>query len=491
MAPKKAGVAVNAKLTIANFMNDARVKTALDDLKTTFGPPENGGRPFVVSDVLDAAGNQYVNLVQKGGGVFGIALVGYTYILEEMGIRFLRLAGTSAGAINTALIAVIKNKEDKKSAEVLQAICDLDFFSLVDGHPAARWLIKKFITKKEFVGKARTWLLVIFGILLLLVAGDVALIGLRQQFPVLSVWTGVCFILSGFWTLLIGVGIAYVISLFKRLKNSGFGINPGDVFYDWIKDLLLKNNVVTVSDLNRKAGKCQPLQLRVPNDNGLKDLNGDVTFITSELVTQNKIAFPAMCDLFTTDVDTMHPAGFVRASMSIPVFFESYMINNIPCDDSRILAAWKTRLGYSTPPGSARFVDGGILSNFPISIFYNSSVAIPRLPSFGIDLDDSKPADKKENAFDWSLGGYFGRMFNAIRNYYDKDFLLKNATYQRGVGKVDLSSDKYNWLNFFLPDQDKIDMFALGAQAACDFLKTFDWEAYKYDRTEMQKKLTK
>ena len=39
-----------------------------------------------------------MNLVQKGGGVLGVALVGYVYILEQAGIRFLKMAGTSAGA---------------------------------------------------------------------------------------------------------------------------------------------------------------------------------------------------------------------------------------------------------------------------------------------------------------------------------------------------------------------------------------------------------
>ena len=95
----------------------------------------------MVSDVLDNSNQQYVNLVQKGGGVLGIALVGYTYALGQMRIRFIRLAGTSAGAINTALMTVIGNKNEAKSIKVLDALCKLDFFSPVDGHPAARWII--------------------------------------------------------------------------------------------------------------------------------------------------------------------------------------------------------------------------------------------------------------------------------------------------------------------------------------------------------------
>ena len=40
------------------------------------------------SNVTDDHGFQYVNLVQEGGGVLGIALVGFTYVLECAGIDF-------------------------------------------------------------------------------------------------------------------------------------------------------------------------------------------------------------------------------------------------------------------------------------------------------------------------------------------------------------------------------------------------------------------
>jgi NTE family protein len=79
-------------------------------------------------------------------------------------------------------------------------------------------------------------------------------------------------------------------------------------------------------------------------------------------------------------------------------------------------------------------------------------------------------------------------MFNTIRFYYDKDFLLKNKFYDRGIGKIPLSD--YNWLNFFLKDEDKINMFVLGAKAATQFLIDFNWQEYKGGRTQMQVKLT-
>ena len=42
---------------------------------------------------------QPVNLVLEGGGVKGIGLVGAISVLEEHGFTFVRVAGTSAGAI--------------------------------------------------------------------------------------------------------------------------------------------------------------------------------------------------------------------------------------------------------------------------------------------------------------------------------------------------------------------------------------------------------
>lgn len=89
----------------------------------------------------------------------------------------------------------------------------------------------------------------------------------------------------------------------------------------------------------------------------------------------------------------------------------------------------------------------------------------------------------------WTLGGYMGRMFNTIRFYYDKDFLLKNKVYEKGIGKIDVSD--FNWLNFFITKQDKITMLVSGAKAATEFLLNFNWNDYKGARTDMQIEMNK
>lgn len=475
------------KLSPGDFTDHPDVIACIDNLSKEF---EAGKRAFIVSDVTDEEGHQYVHLVQKGGGVLGIALIGYIYILEKMGIRFLRLAGTSAGAINTALMTAIGDKKDEKSTHILEVLSNLDFFCLVDGRPVVRRIIKKFISHHNFTTRLKWFItaIVIIGIILFLV--NFIFLGLQDWYPVLTDYAFISFIVSALYFLLMGVIVYNLYRILKRLKNSGYGINPGDYFYDWIKDQLESNGVHTISDLNKKASALPNLKLRSENPQDATTLFGDVTFIASELVTQNKIQFPVMSHLFREkkDIDTLHPAGFIRASMSIPLFFESYYINDIPVDSKEIKDAWLNTFNETNPPSTARFVDGGILSNFPINIFYNPKVTVPRLPSFGINLDDSKPDDQKSNASEWSFIGYLGRIFNTIRFYYDKDFLLKNRMYEKGIGKIPLS--EYNWLNFFLSDQDKINMFIKGAKAATQFLITdYNWEEYKLTRTVMQIKL--
>lgn len=478
---------IKPEISADDFTNHPAVNLCLENLKQHF---EKGNKPFIVSDVVDSQGNQYVNLVQKGGGVLGIALVGYTYILEKMGVRFLRLAGTSAGSINTALMAVIGKKPDEKSVYLLDSLCNLELFNLVDGPPIARWIIKKLVSNDNFGEKIKKFFSIIIIIGVILILSNFILLGFQYNLQNIAIYTLVSFIISAIYFSLIGLLVIYFTRVLKKVKNSGFGINPGNFFYDWIKDQLAANGVDTVSELTKKAEALPELFIRPGNPGTADTLFGDVTFIASELVTQNKIQFPAMCNLFREkkDIDTLPPAGFIRASMAIPLFFESYFIDNIPKDSSEIKEAWLATLDEPVPPSLARFVDGGILSNFPINLFYNPKLNVPRLPTFGIDLDNNRPGDNKKDPRGWTITGYLLRIFNTIRYYYDKDFLLKNKVYGKGIGKIYLP--EYNWLNFFLSDQDKIKMFIKGAEAATKFLiKDFNWEDYKLARSVMQIKI--
>ena len=112
-------------------------------------------KPLCVSDVRDVQGKQYVDLVQEGGGVHGIALAGYTYILEKMGIGFMKMAGTSAGSINTLLLNAVYTKAEAetlgisgsyfetRSEKALEYLANKPLTDMVDGHPVWRKLLLK------------------------------------------------------------------------------------------------------------------------------------------------------------------------------------------------------------------------------------------------------------------------------------------------------------------------------------------------------------
>jgi predicted acylesterase/phospholipase RssA len=60
-----------------------------------------------------------------GGGVLGIAHVGFVRMLELAGIRFLGVGGASAGAINAVLVAATRRRPDEESWQATQDVSAL------------------------------------------------------------------------------------------------------------------------------------------------------------------------------------------------------------------------------------------------------------------------------------------------------------------------------------------------------------------------------
>lgn len=75
------------QLTSDYFLDYEPMRELIARAKAIKANPER-----VYSDIIDDDGFQYADLVQEEGGVLGIALLGYTHIMEEAGIRFLRFS---------------------------------------------------------------------------------------------------------------------------------------------------------------------------------------------------------------------------------------------------------------------------------------------------------------------------------------------------------------------------------------------------------------
>ncbi len=471
----------------AELLRKAKAGEILADLQNHFK-----NKPFIVSDVTDDEGHQYADLVQEGGGVLGIALVGYVYILEKMGVRFFSLAGTSAGSINAMLLACCGNKEDEKTEKIIEQFLKLNFFAIVDGKKSngrftksIKELIQRFVVKKGFVKKiTRIAISVLIAFLLLTISAIV----LAFITPTLAKWLGFS---AGIILLSIIFVFIFLKTRFKQFAENGYGLNEGVFFHQWINDAIADNHVENDSNQNTITTLADFSKhfMRIPKLMVKPDINRPdnnpphmpiLTIISSEIIAERKIEFPAMWDLYWKRPEDVRPGDFVRASMSIPVFFQAYTITDI--DRNSSFEIWQKHLNWQNAdkkiPYRAQFIDGGVLSNFPINVFYNPNYPVPRMPTFGIRLQDGVLDNNR--AADKTFTGYLASMFNTIRFNFERDFITKNRAYNKGVKAVDVQN--HSWLNFFMEDDEKIRLFEKGARAAANFLKSFNWEEYKAER---------
>jgi len=377
------------------------------------------------SDLMDSSGNQYVELVQEGGGVLGVALIGYTYVLEQMGIRFFSLAGTSAGSINAMLLAGLGDISKPKSEKVVDVLVNKNLYDFVDGDSDSKDFIKALVEKAKRVK---------------------------------MIWKG--------WQV--------IDEIFDDL-----GLNPGDDFQNWLAKFLENNGINSVADLNEHFAKLPAdLIIRQGIQKTLDGLKPRIAIISADLTTETKVEFPRMASLYWSNPESENPALFVRASMSIPYFFSPLQIDNIP-QGPDAQKNWVDTVSFTGAlPQKCFFVDGGILSNFPIDVFHKQNT-IPRMPTFGIRLGDNRNiANNITNPTN-----LFGAMFNSSRHLHDYDFLLKNPDYSLLIEKIDIGN--HDWLNFGITDDEKLDLFKRGAIAAERFLRQFDWLKYKQIREQL------
>ncbi|MFK8005262.1 MAG: patatin-like phospholipase family protein [Saprospiraceae bacterium] len=409
------------------FTLNSQVVNLIHDLKLQF--PNDS---LKISDVVDDEGHQYIDIVQEGGGVLGIALLGYTYVLEKMGIRFLNVGGTSAGAINALLLAASGKPEEAKTEKIIEVIAKKNIADFMDGDEDALEFIQTILSKEPSK--------------------------LELLFHGLQ-----------------------VIDNFSQ----DLGLNLGESFLNWLTEVLKDFEVHDTAKLERRMNELSPtIQFRKDSKDfhsfeGRK-ISAELAIIAAELTTETKVIFPRMRNLFFKNIDEPNPAKYVRASMSIPLFFKPYELTNLPADENAIIRWNRIGKHRGAIPEKAIFVDGGIMSNFPIDIFHLKG-SIPSRPTFGVKLGLERVKTNHIN----NVGDLLYACFDSARNLRDFEFIKENMDFQRLVAYVDIQDQ--NWLDFNISDEKKLDLFIAGAKEAKDFLQKFDWEGYKKIRKTIKK----
>lgn len=135
------------------------------------------------------------------------------------------------------------------------------------------------------------------------------------------------------------------------------GAYEGDYLEDWVAGVLGDLGVRTFGDLRRED----------PDGDGALHHRYGLVVTASDLSRKRLAMLPWDYPVYGLDPDEQSVAAAVRASASIPFFFEPV----------RLEAA----------DGSATLVDGGLLSNYPIEVFDRRDRRLPRWPTVGVRLD--------------------------------------------------------------------------------------------------------
>ena len=391
-------------MTSNEIINDLRIKNIINELSYI--------KNKKYSDITDNNGNQYVDLVLEGGGVLGVALLGYIYVLEKAGIRFFNVGGTSAGAITAVMVSILK--ENNSGEKLLNEFLNKNILELLD---APSYVKEIFKTNKYL---------------------DV---------------------------------IKLSINNFKKIfidlyEKKGFA--KGEDFEIWIDNILKKHNCLSINEYNNQLQYNNKLFFNKRQIN----IKRKLSIISTDITTLTKVEFPKMKNLYWSSNKNIKLSKLIRASMNVPILFKEYVVKDIPNSNNENDKLWIKHVNYKGKiPNEVTFLDGGLISNFPINMFHITGV--PKKPTFGVKLSKYRQLDNLTISVINEYKKLYKGTFHTLK-YED----YSSIDYRTITCNIE-ANDKYSWLDFTLDKTSQKELFIMGAEKALTFLKTFDWDEYK------------
>jgi NTE family protein len=221
------------------------------------------------------------------------------------------------------------------------------------------------------------------------------------------------------------------------------GIYRGEYLREWLTKQLAgigPSGVRTFADLTIEDPGSD-----LPPDRAYK-----LVVMTSDISAGTLCRLPWDYPEMGVDAKSQPVADAVRMSMSIPFFYEPYRFQG-RC-----------------------FVDGGMLSNFPVDCFDRTDGKTPRWPTFGIKLSARPDANQKPSP----IGGPIGMlkaMVGTMTNWHDQMHLDKPSVLARTIF---VDCGKVNATDFDLDKATQDMLYQNGRAAAEKFLSTWNFEEY-------------
>ncbi|WP_111721035.1 patatin-like phospholipase family protein [Homoserinimonas sp. OAct 916] len=230
------------------------------------------------------------------------------------------------------------------------------------------------------------------------------------------------------------------------------GMYSGNFLHDWIEQTLAARGIHTWADLKQDdPGSSLPPEQRYK-----------LVVIVSDVSRGFMLRLPwDYRSLLGVDPDTQSVADSVRASASIPFFFEPF---TMACDPE------------VTGHPKILCTDGGMLSNYPIDIFDRTDGQPERWPTLGVKLSartnlTKAPWNSDANSFELAKS-----LLATMQSAHDRVHIVDPAFASRTIF-VDTTG--FAATDFTLTPQDKATLFGNGQRSGQHFLTAWDWAAWK------------
>lgn len=216
------------------------------------------------------------------------------------------------------------------------------------------------------------------------------------------------------------------------------GIYEGKFLRNWLADQLEQLGVRTFADLKIT----EPWAKKLPPEQRYK-----LVVVASDITSGRLARLPWDYNHYGLNADDQLVADAVRASMSIPFFFEPVKL------------------------GGQIVVDGGMLSNFPIGLFDD----ISEWPTLGIKLSAQPTANQVTNPVNNTLD-FAKALLSTMINAHDQMHIDDPATLARTMF---IETFKIKATNFDITAEEQTKLYESGQQAAQKFLETWDFKQWQ------------
>jgi NTE family protein len=235
------------------------------------------------------------------------------------------------------------------------------------------------------------------------------------------------------------------------------GAHPGRYIHDFVSAELEQLGVKTFADLRRRDAEADA--------NLTAERSYKLVVTTTDITHGRLLRLPWDYPLLNLDPDEQLVADAVRASISIPLFFEPFAMRDGRTDDEH------------------RLVDGGVLSNFPIAIFDRTDGAEPRWPTLGVKVIPDLPAGSAQLFPRTALPPLppvrlLEQVLMTAIVGHDQTYLERPCVSRRAI-KVDTKA--VGIVEFDADESKRNALVANGDRAAREFLAEWDWQRFKQD----------